>query len=173
MLSLHGVTQGSPEWHTLRSGRVTASNAHKLLSRGKEEAMKPQMAFSGNFYTERGHRLEDEAIELYEAIINMTVARVGFITNDKYPDCGYSPDGILPDRLIEVKAFNGKKHTESYMNIPSEVLAQVHFGLMITELPVAVLIFYNPDIDPIEDNFLLKVIGRDQKIIENFERRLA
>jgi hypothetical protein len=103
----------------------------------------------------------------------MRVAQVGFVTNDKYPNCGYSPDGILPDRIIEVKAFNESKHLASHNDIPFDVMAQIQFGLMISEMPVGVLVLYNPDINNIDQNLLLKVIPRDDKIIANIERKLS
>jgi hypothetical protein len=173
MVTYHGVFQGTPEWHDIRKGKITASNAKILLTKGANEAVNQDNNFKGNYYTSRGHTLESEAIELYEQIIQMRVAQVGFVTNDKYPNCGYSPDGILPDRIIEVKAFNESKHLASHNDIPFDVMAQIQFGLMISEMPVGVLVLYNPDINNIDQNLLLKVIPRDDKIIANIERKLS
>jgi hypothetical protein len=52
-------------------------------------------------------------------------------------------------------------------------MAQIQFGLMISEMPVGVLVLYNPDINNIDQNLLLKVIPRDDKIIANIERKLS
>ena len=63
------VEQNTEEWLELRKNKVTGSIADNLLTRGLDEALKENYReFRGNFYTQRGHILEDEAIEVYEAI---------------------------------------------------------------------------------------------------------
>lgn len=155
MITIHDVEQGTDEWHKLREKRYTGSNADKLLLHHDKlkivdgEVSKYSLTeitgFSGNFYTKRGHALEEEAVELYEAYTERKVARPGFITNSKYPLCGYSPDALDDIPLIEVKAFNNEKHDGiTKDNIPLKILAQTIFGLVICERPYAKLLLYNP-----------------------------
>lgn len=173
MITQHAVQQGSEEWQQIRAGKYTGSNAHKLLRYGAiDYALTEAGAFGGNFYTKRGHVLEDEAIELYEQIYGRQVERPGFITNDKYTICGYSPDGVDDQILLEVKCFNQKRHMTIYKgDIPLEILAQIHFGLMITELKQARLLIYNPDL---EIPFAFKAIDikSNRNIQANFKRKL-
>lgn len=170
MPTLHNVEQRSQEWHELRKNKVTASNAGKLLEYGVRKAIEPS-TFEGNIWTERGQLLESEALELYERIRDVDVLRIGFVTNDKYPNCGASPDGIT-DRLIEVKCFNKDKHSSiEKSNIPFEVMAQVQFGMMICELDLADLVLYNPDL-PAKEALKIIEIKRDEKIITNIQIKL-
>ena len=165
MPTIHNVEQRSPEWFELRRNKITASKAGKLLESGVEKAMEVS-TFTGNIWTERGSILESEAIELYEKIKDIPVLTVGFVTNDKYPNCGASPDGIT-DRLIEVKCFNAEKHLNIHKDdIPFEVMAQVQFGMMICELDLCDLVLYNPDL-PADKALKIIEIKRNEKIINN------
>jgi hypothetical protein len=173
MITIHNTPQGTEKWHIDREGRYTGSNAYKLLGMfgASEYAKAKRSAFVGNFYTKRGHRLENQAIALYERIYNTKVARPGYFTNDAYPDCLYSPDGVdtvnmyealynsetdqwevntlkrLPKEhvLLEVKCFVGKSYDDLYNNGPDiKILAQIHFGMVISGLRHARLIIFNP-----------------------------
>jgi YqaJ-like recombinase protein len=149
VIKIHEVTQGSAEWAELRAGKYTGSNAHKLLKYGAiDYSLTNTGTFRGNYYTKRGHILEDEAIDLYQQITNQNVSRPGFVTNSAYPLCGYSPDGLTESLVLEVKCFGQDKHMSIYAgNIPLEILAQIHFGMLICERKLANLIIYNPDLD--------------------------
>ncbi len=157
MIILHDVQQGTEEWKILRAPFYTGANAEKLLSYFSRVkiidgvvspyAIAEITGFSGNFYTKRGHILEDEAIELYQQIKKVTVRLIGFVTNTLYPTCGYSPDGLTLDRTIECKAFNIEKHLKMIAgDIPLKVLAQCHFGMLICAKRMCDLVLYNPDL---------------------------
>lgn len=147
MITIHDVAQGSESWHQLRAGKVTASNAWKLIKYGKAKALEPS-TFTGNYHTERGKDLEKYAIDQYAKSNLVDVLTVGFVTNDKYPDCGASPDGIT-DRLIEVKCFKDTKHLSiTDRSVPPEVQAQIQFQMMICEYNVCDLVLYNPEVEP-------------------------
>lgn len=174
MITLHDTVQGSDEWKQARLGKFTGSNAHKLLSSfgAHEYAKAIEDSFTGNYYTKRGHLLEDEALELYEKITKSTVMHTGFVTNDKYVDCLYSPDGLHDEYVIEVKCFGEKPHMAIYNgDIPMKVLSQVHFGMMICEKQAGRLVIYNPDLDA---KLALKIIDVpfNQNIHNNFKRIL-
>jgi uncharacterized protein YjhX (UPF0386 family) len=171
MITVHDIEQGTPEWLELRAGKYTGSNAHKLLRFGAiEYSRTEQGSFGGNFYTRRGHVLEDEALALYERIYKTQVDRPGFITNSEYPTCGYSPDGLDGLILLECKAFNPAKHMKIIKEGPPfEIEAQIHFGLTLTELKQARLILYNPDLEP---KYALHIIEikANRNIKNNFRR---
>lgn len=171
-VTIHNCEQGTPEWHELRKGRVTASNAWKLLTEGYKAATE-QKKIPQTKAMHRGTVLEPEAIELYEKIKgNPDVLRVGFVTNSRYRNAGASPDGVLADRLIEVKCFGQDKHLAIEPgNVPGEVIAQVQMQMMICELPLCDLVLYNPDLEP-EQAFKIITIEEDKGIQDNIERRL-
>lgn len=169
------VKQNSPEWHAIRKEHVTGSNADILLTRGLDEALKANLStFNGNFYTARGHILEDEAIELYEAINGATVERPGFVVNDKYPGVGCSPDGFDGDILLEVKCFGSAKHLSIFniRTVPFKVMAQIQFNMLISGRKLARLILYNPDIEDPKQAYREIEIRASLKIFSNITRKL-
>lgn len=144
------IKQNSDEWLKAREGKVTGSIADTLLTRGLDAALKANYShFKGNYYTQRGHILEDECIEVYEGIYGVKVDRPGMVTNDAFPGAACSPDGIDGIYLIEVKAFNEKRHNEivSVNTIPMKIMAQLQFNMMICGLKESKLLLYNPDLD--------------------------
>lgn len=174
MVIIHDVEQGTNEWMQLRADKYTGSSADKLLKFGSIEYSKTELSkFGGNYYTKRGHKLEDEAIELYERIRKIKVERPGFVTNTKWSDCGYSPDGFLPDRTIEVKCFEEIKHMKMFDgDIPFKILAQIYYGMFICEKKHCDLVIYH---DKLEPKFAIKIITfKSRRAIEqNFKRILT
>lgn len=175
MVTIHKVEQGSDEWFALRKGRITASNAAALLLRGVNAAILKNSNDSvdtnnGGFWSNRGSTLEPEAIELYEQIKDVKVERAGFVTNDRYPRAGYSPDGWDP--IIEVKCFAEAKHLAAIEDTPMEVYAQCQFGLMIAEKDSIDLLLYNPDIEDTALCLAIKTIYRDERLIARLEEKL-
>jgi hypothetical protein len=165
----HNIEQNTPEWLELRKGKITASNAHILLKNGRNAAISANNKESGGgFYADRGHILEDEALEIYEGITGIKPAKIGFITNDKYNDCGYSPDADH----IEIKCFKEEKHLTSMDGLPLEVYTQVQFGMMIAEWDYIDVLLYNPDIEDNKLCFKIVRVDRDEKIIERFRAKL-
>lgn len=169
------IKQGTDEWHALREGLITGTDAYDVLY-GKSYqqiiAKKSNNSFSGNYYTRRGHALEDEAREIYSEVYQ-PIIEIGFVKNDKYPLCGYSPDGFIgKDGLWECKAFNETRHLKVYKELDVHVLAQIQFGLLITELPWCDLTLYNPDIEDIDKTFLVKRVYPDKGIQDNLKEKL-
>lgn len=174
MVIRHNVIQGSLEWQHLREGRYTGSNADKLLKYGaiKYSLTEAAEIFS-TYATNRGHTLEPEALELYEEIYHIPIETTGIIYNNLYPNCAYSPDGLTKDILLEVKCFYEDRHLDlvSKKELPFEILAQVHFGMLICELPLAHVILYHPKV---EAKKALKIFEVKQapKIKANFKKIL-
>lgn len=171
MITKHQVEQGSLEWHELRADKYTGSNAHRLL-RGYRTPPEDN-GFAGNFWTKRGHILESEAIELYETIKHCEVERPGFVTNSRYPACGYSPDGLTEELVIEVKCFAEPQHRKLLAGeIPMHVLAQIHFGMLICAKRAAQLVIYNPELEA-KEAFKVIDIAFNRNINRNFIKILA
>lgn len=180
MVELHWVEQGSEAWLEARRNMYTGSNAYKLLSSMdvSEYARAVQSEFKGNYWTKRGHILEDEAIELYEAIRKVKVERPGYVTNSKYSHCLYSPDGWPPVPLLEVKCFDVPNHLQlinakTEDDLPLKIRAQLHYGLLITEKPYAELIPYNPSPElTVQQQFKIIIIKRNRNILNNLKNRI-
>lgn len=181
MITIHEMDQGSPEWLELRHGKYTGSNADKLLRFGKiPYSQNSDDSSNGrSFWTERGHTLEPEAIEIYNRIferkygVKNAAFLAGFVTNDRFPDCGYSPDAMTSQVLLEVKCFDEKGHKELLSGeIPFKILAQIYFGLLITERRLAHLIAYNPKFEDPKDAFRIIPIPSKKAVAANLRRIL-
>lgn len=174
MIQIHDIKQGTDEWKEIRAGKFTGTSAYKLLKFGSiDYSLTEKTNFRGNFWTKRGHILEDEAIELYEQIKRITVDRPGIVSNTDFPLCAYSPDALYSDRVIEVKCFSPKKHMELYKgNIPFEIQAQIHFGMLICQKELAHLIIYNPELG-VKESFKVIEIKSNRNIKANFRRILC
>ena len=147
MIRYYKFEQRTPIWHTYRKGRWTGSTAIDLL-RGKSVPPQSDSTYD-NKYMLRGRVLEPLAVEAYEHKYKLDIAHYGFITNTEYPHAGYSPDGVdTEETLIEVKCLGLEKHDNiisGKIPVPVEYMAQIQFGMLISELKKAKLVLYNPD----------------------------
>lgn len=170
------IEQGSEEWHAMRKNKISGSTAEKLLGKGVPNLKSfndDSSSFGGNFATKRGHLLETEAIELYEAINGVKVSQTGFVLNDKYPNAIYSPDGYMDDRTIEVKCFLPKAHLEAVKRPSLKILAQCYFGQIVLEKDMTDLVLYCPKEEiPLEQKLVIKSIEKKEKVHANMIRKM-
>lgn len=158
-LIIHDVEQGSPEWHALREGRMTASHAQAIASAGAglETYVFDMMArafssadreFFSNEHTDRGHELEPLARKAYELEYNTEVEEVGFVEVSPY--LGFSPDGFVgKDGGIETKCKEDKRFLKHLYYGESEIesayIWQVQMTLLLSGRKWWDLVFYNPN----------------------------
>lgn len=154
-LTIHdNVDQGSPEWHDLRRGIVTASTVGKLItpatlkvasnpeSRGLTATLAAERITG---YTEptfvnddmmRGVLHEPIARDRYAEHNGVTVTEVGFVTEDKWGfTIGASPDGLVgEDGGLEVKCPRAKTHINTIVTdkVPAHYMAQVQASMLVT-----------------------------------------
>src|ERR1700677_440900 len=137
----HLVKQLSPEWLSLRTGKVTASRCPdlmKILKRNSKTGEKGQPtaarrnyalevageiisgAAAEHFVTQwvdAGREKEPRAREEYEVREDCRVLPVGFFTHDTIPRYGASPDGQRgEDRGLEFKCPKYETHLEYLLN---------------------------------------------------------
>lgn len=167
------IEQGSQEWHNLRNTHLSGTDAFKILKGiPPEEILKAKQSstFSGNYYTRRGHILEDEMKKLYQTIHEEPIRNAGIILNDKFPLASYSPDGYKDDKtLIECKAFNPTRHINNSRTVEAPILAQIHYGLWLGEFERAILLLYNPDIEELENCYFEVPIKTEPILFQKFE----
>lgn len=199
------LPQGSNKWQLFRKGKITASNAYKLVLKGKNAAiMENKKGVYNNSYTDRGHSLEFEVKERLNAQLakdGYVINEFGALENENYPDCAYSPDGVVfplslkklgwddwrKIPLIEVKCYNDvtehadgtksfpMKHTrccEDYNNVPIAAKFQMQFGMMIAERDICYLVLYNPDCENPENRIRIYPVFKDEKIQERIKEAL-
>jgi exodeoxyribonuclease (lambda-induced) len=115
----HNVAQYSEAYDRLKLGIPTSSNFHKIITpQGKpskqwreyacvliaERILQRKIEFYNSPAMERGLIVESEAADWYEFDHNVSVQRVGLITDDDRT-VGCSPDRLVAEHgLLEIKA---------------------------------------------------------------------
>jgi len=151
-MKIHEVKQGSPEWLTLRLGKVTASEIDALVSplgkirtgKGPETYLYTKLcerllgyspaADVNTFAMGQGAIMESEARPWYEFTREVAVQQVGFITDDS-ERFGCSPDGLIgTDGGIEIKCPQPARALEYLLTgeVPDEYTMQIQFSMFVT-----------------------------------------
>lgn len=150
---VHDVRQRSDQWHALRCGRFTASQAAAMLSQGKGNAesvgrrdLRLQIVcerLTGQSQDDafvspamqRGTEKEADAFAAYEALTGNVATSVGFVSHDTLL-AGCSPDGVIGvfEGLLELKCPKTATHLYYLRSktVPKDYLAQIHHALWIT-----------------------------------------
>lgn len=131
MIIVDDIEQNSPEWLERRKGKITGTTKVTEFS-GKKKlkdfwvmladrvVMPAEMVEDGR---DRGHRLEDEAVELAAKQLGIDLyKKVAMCVSDDNPNLCYSPDRLakpvdgkfLAD--FEAKCFEGPAHLEAVIN---------------------------------------------------------
>lgn len=180
----NNLEQGTPEWHEIRKGKMTASNATAIGNVGKgletyiKEIVRKQISskveeeiIRKDF--ERGHELEPIAREMYELEKGVKVERVGFIERDEYVGC--SPDGLVDDDGgIEIKSPDDKMFFDYLLEgenaIESGYIWQCQMNMLITGRKWWDLIIYNPNFK--KSMFVFRILP-DLEKFNSLEKGLA
>lgn len=180
--------QRSVEWGKLHLGRPTASGFGDLMDTKFEprdgqvpktylykrlaEKMTGEMlpGFAGNWNTESGTILEEEARPFFELTYGFDVREVGFIIGDD-KRCGCSPDGLIGDDAgLEIKCPLAETHLR-YLDagkVPNEYLAQVHGSLFVSGRKTWHFLSYHRGLPPLH-----VVVNRDETIMAKIAAALA
>lgn len=188
-------TQGTYEWHTLRSGRFTATDASeiKTAKKGLETCALEKATFRitqipPDFVStpamERGKILEPRARNAYRVATGQEVQEVGFCVYDDFVGC--SPDGLVgDDGLIEIKCKTDKNHLFAVINnwIDPDHYAQMQFQMLVTGRKWCDYVLFNDNFAEhplyiqtvqIDDKFqegLLHGIKRGVDLIKQYEKQ--
>ena len=150
------LLQGSDAWHAARTGKLTASNASKIITAGGKLSTQRgsymdelisdcfcpgQNAWQGNANTDRGTAMEPLARAAFERRMSLEVEEVGFVTREDGV-IGCSPDGLIHRggnhvAGLEIKCPLPKTHLRYLLDgtLPDTYKPQVHFSMMVTGLP--------------------------------------
>lgn len=191
----HHVLGGTPEWHQIRCGAITASrvsDAISLMTRAGTEGRKigdPTAAadryaadlaieiVSGkpfgepakSWVLERGHEMEAKARRKYEVSRKAFVTEAGICKSEE-GRFGYSTDGLADDDgLIEIKApiDSDKIMRMLATGNVSEYMHQMQTGLWITGRKYCDFIQYVPDLESVGKDLYIKRIHRDDAFIDD------
>lgn len=150
------LEQGSPEWHKVRKGILTASMADKILTpTGRKSSSANEIVakmaaermglqerednFQSKWMT-RGLQMEEEAINWFEFQTGLETRGTGFVLDDTEL-VGCSPDALIGEPLtyqgfvpLEIKCPKPSTHLLWSMTpkeLPAQYKPQVHFQMSI------------------------------------------
>lgn len=143
---IHNVEQRSDEWKRLRLAKVTGTRVKDAIGANNLKLIDTLIAEKVSQEIEdepflslpmmRGLDYEPVARKDYEKKKDRNVTQVGFITSEKYPWLGYSPDGLILGkevRGLEIKCPNTNAHVRYIrMNcIPNEYKYQIYTAFIV------------------------------------------
>jgi len=173
--------QNSESWLLDRLGKITASNAPKLITKtGKKSSSaeelinravaeriigKPEETYVSPAM-ERGSDLEDSALDFINFTYEFSFKKAGFLDSGKGYGC--SPDGIDHHKKIglEIKCPLSWNHL-SYVvggKLPDKYIQQIQFSLLVTGFDTWIFSSYHPDLK----SFLVEV-KRDEEYINKMQ----
>lgn len=180
---LYEIEQNTDAWIAFKLGKFSASSAadllmkettegyKKLINRIVEERITGKTAegrWAGNEFTERGHLLEDAAIEHFELSTFTKVHRVGIVELDDWTVC--SPDGLInPKSQIQIKCpiFTTQIEYIETQKIPTNYYKQMQFELMVTGREENIFYSFHPALPAVRIS-----VARDEELIKEIQERL-
>ncbi len=184
MPMFHEVAQYSEEYDRLKLGIPTSSHFHKIITpQGKpskqwrqyacvliaERILQRKIDLYQSLSMERGLIVEAEAADWYEFDQDVTVQRVGFITDDNHT-IGCSPDRLVGDEgLLEIKAPLPQTQVEYWLagEVNERFRPQLQGQLYVSQRSWVDIVCWH--------DVLPKVVMRvepDEKFIEVLDREL-
>ena len=156
------LEQRSPEWHKVRKGSIGGTRVKSVFAKNNLPLIDELIAerhsdtIEETFVNEamqRGIDLEPVAIAEFTERTDLFVSTFGLVTNDKFPNCHLSPDGLILDGAdipmagIEVKCPSTKKHVEYIRTnrVPAEYKKQVfHYFALAETIETMYFVSYDP-----------------------------
>ena len=184
------IEQGTPEWHELRRGKVTASRVADILAKTKtgtsvsrqnyliELALQRTTKTIEPSYTnaamEWGTATEPQARVAYEVSTNNFVDQVPFIDHHKIQGFGCSPDGLVgADGLLEIKCPNSATHWEYFKakEPPKKYFIQMQAQMAVTGAKWCDFVSFDPRM-PERSQLLIVNVRRDPEFILYMEAEI-
>jgi putative phage-type endonuclease len=180
------MEQRTEEWFAARLGKVTASRVADVLAKIKSGESASRKNYKMELVVQRltnkvGESFTNAAMEwgteqepfarmAYEAHTGTFVKEEGFVDHPTIEGFGCSPDGIVGEGLIEIKAPNTANHIETILEnkAPSKYIPQMQCQMAVTGAKWCDFVSFDPRVP--EDLQLLVVrVERDQEYIDSME----
>ena len=184
------IEQGTPEWHELRRGKVTASRVADILAKTKtglsasrqnyliELALQRTTKTIEESYTnaamEWGTNTEPQARVAYEVKTGNFVDQVPFIDHPTLKWFGCSPDGLVDkDGLLEIKCPNSATHWEYFKakEPPKKYFIQMQAQMAVTGAKWCDFVSFDPRM-PERSQLLIVNVARDPEFILYMEAEI-
>ena len=149
------MKQRSEEWFEARKSLdVTGSTIGAILGNSpfmkREDVIRAKVRerhgaekeFIGNAATDWGQENEGNALAAFENLFGHIVLEDGLKVHESLHFIGYSPDGIVNDRLLEIKCPYSKKIPDE---VPQHYIDQVQLGMEVYGLNETFFFYWTPD----------------------------
>ena len=184
------IIQGSPEWHALRIGKVTASRVADVVATTKSGPSASRTNYMAELLVERltgqaparftnaamdwGTATEPDARDAYAFYSGNGVELVGFVDHPTISMSGASPDGrVGGDGLIEIKCPNTATHIETLLGgtVPSKYRTQMQWQMACEGRAWCDFVSYDPRM-PESMRLFVRRIEREPSTIADLEREV-
>jgi putative phage-type endonuclease len=181
------IIQGSPEWHAIRLGRVTASRVADVVAKTKTGYGAGRSNYMAELVAERltgtpaerfsnaamawGTEKEPEARAAYVFAQEVDVEEIGFVHHPKIAQSGASPDGLVgADGLVEIKCPNTATHIDTLLGnaIPGKYVIQMQWQMACAERAWCDFASFDPRLPP-EMQLWVQRLRRDDVMIRELE----
>ena len=185
------IVQGSPEWHALRIGKVTASRVSDVIAKTKTGWGASRANYMAELIAERltgepaekftnaamawGTEKEPDARAAYEFFRDAQVSEIAFVDHPVIGMTGASPDGLVGDHgLVEIKCPNTATHLDTLLTqaIPTKYVTQMLWQMACTGRQWCDFVSYDPRL-PETMSLFVKRVDRDDKLIASLEKDVA
>lgn len=185
------IVQGTPEWHALRLGKVTASRVADVIAKTKSGPSASRAKYAAELIAERltgataerftnaamawGTEQEPAARKTYEFYRDTDVEQVAFVLHPTIGDSGASPDGLVDvDGLVEIKCPETHTHIETLLGqaVPAKYVTQMQWQMACTGRAWCDFVSYDPRL-PEPMRFFCKRVMRDDTLIDELEREVV
>lgn len=182
---MNDIIQGSPEWHAIRCGKVTASRVADVMAKTKSGPAASRANYMAELIAERltgtpaqsftnvamqwGTDHEPDARAAYEFRFDKNVTEVGFVVHPRIDASGCSPDGLVgDDGLCEIKCPQTATHLETLLgqSVPGKYLAQIQWQLSCTDRSWCDFVSFDPRLPEMMQLFVYRVKRDDRYIAE-------
>jgi putative phage-type endonuclease len=185
------MEQGSDAWFNIRIGKVTASRVADVLAKTKTGYSTTRDNYMAQLVCERltgqkgesftnaamqhGTETEPLARAAYEALRDVLVDEVGFVSHPSIEMAGASPDGLVgEDGLIEIKCPNTATHIETLLSesVLNKYYTQMQFQLACTGRKWCDFVSFDNRL-PTELQVFVKRVPRDDVYIRLIEDEIV
>jgi len=190
------IEQGTPEWLSLRTGKVTGSVLKEAFAKGKNgnwlksredlikrlaterRTNKPTESGFKSRAMMRGNEIEFAARARYamEMAKGVKIIQVPFIDHPTIPMAGVSPDGLvceagIDNGALEIKCPNSATHDDWRLDgiIPEEHQYQCLWVLACTGREWIDFVSFDDRFEIYEEQFFCKRLYRNEEVIAQLE----
>ena len=157
------IEQGTPEWHALRCGKVTASRVADIMRKTKTGVSAMRERYMGELIAERltgvqaesfksadmqwGNDTEAQAREAYAFYYRAELTEVAFVDHPTIKMTGASPDRLVgSDGLLEIKCPATHSHIATLLGAPidPDYMKQIAWQMACTGRQWCDFVSYDP-----------------------------